>query len=306
MLQSALEIERPEAEYQFVELAAPHRAPRMLIADDDPSVVRLLADHCARMGFDVDTAFNGIQALLKANRIKPEIVIIDVNMPEVDGLSACAHLLGPGRTPVNVIVITGSRDPATLERCGGFGAYYARKGPNFWSDLEAALAEIHPWMAETILQRNMPETAPVRRRPRVLLVDDDDDVNRMLSGQLGKCGIDVAYAPNAAQGLRMAAREEPAVIVMDYFMPNGDALYLLTRLRTAQVTANIPVIVLSGRQLNEATVRDLKRTIRGRPGASHILRKSSDTSVLFDTLRKFCGFEPASVEPPVSRSRFPN
>jgi CheY-like chemotaxis protein len=70
--------------------------------------------------------------------------VIDVNMPEVDGLSVCAHLLDPDRAPVDVIVITGSRDPETLERCEGFGAYYARKGPNFWSDLETALAEIDP------------------------------------------------------------------------------------------------------------------------------------------------------------------
>jgi CheY-like chemotaxis protein len=306
MLQAAFEIDRPEDEHQIVEFPSAHQAPRMLIADDDPSVVRLLADHCARMGFNVDTASNGIQALLKANKIKPEIIVIDVNMPEVDGLSACAHLLGPDRAPVNVIVITGSRDPETLERCEGFGAYYARKGPNFWSDLESALAEIAPRMSEKILQHNAAEIAPVRPRPRVLLVDDDNDVNRLLSSRLGKCGIDVAYAADAVQGLRMACREEPAVIVTDYFMPNGDALYFLTRLRTSQATAHIPVIVLSGRQLNEVTVQDLRRTIHGRPGAAHILRKSGDNSVLFETLRKFCGFEPASIEPPAPRDRLPH
>src|SRR5690348_1298320 len=93
------------------------RALRMLIADDDPSIVRLLADHCARLGFDVDTATNGLQALVKANRNKPDILITDVNMPEADGLSVCAHLLDPERASLNVIVMTGSRDPNTLERC---------------------------------------------------------------------------------------------------------------------------------------------------------------------------------------------
>jgi len=69
-------------------------------------------------------------------------------MPEVDGLSVCAHVLSPDRPPVNVIVITGSRDPDTLERCEGFGAQYARKGPTFWDDLEAALIEFYPRMAK--------------------------------------------------------------------------------------------------------------------------------------------------------------
>jgi CheY-like chemotaxis protein len=295
MQQAALEREPPEYEPAIVELGSARQAPRMLIADDDPSIVRLLADHCARMGFDVDTAANGIQALLKASRIKPDIILMDVNMPEVDGLSACGHLLGPDRAPVNIIVITGSKDPETLERCEGFGAHYARKGPNFWSDLESALVEIHPRMAERIAASKLPDAPPVRMRPRVLLVDDDNDVNLLLASRLGKCGIDVAYAPDAPQGLRMACRDEPAVIVTDYFMPNGDALYFLTRLRTSNVTANIPVIVLSGRQLNDTVVQELRRSICGRPGVAHILQKSGDPSVLFDTLQKFCGFEPAAL-----------
>ncbi len=78
-------------------------------------------------------------------------------------------------------------------------------------------------------------------------------------------------------------------------MPNGDAEYLLTRLRTTAATENIPVIVLSGRQLNEATLKNLRREIRGHPGAAQILRKSQDTYALFETLKKFCGFEREST-----------
>jgi CheY-like chemotaxis protein len=266
--------------------------PRILIADDDPSIVRLLADHCSRMGFDVDTASNGIQALLKASRTKPDTLVIDVNMPEVDGLSVCAHLLDPDRAPINVIVMTGSRNPETLERCEGFGAFYARKGPKFWEDLEAALAEIHPRMGGRIRQSGMQAPAPaVRRRPRVLLVDDDNDINRFLSSRLEKCGIEVQYASDAQQGFRIACRDEPTAIVTDYFMPNGDAQYFLTRLRTTAATERIPVIVLSGRQLNDATQQSLRREICGHPGAAQILVKSQDTHALFQALKKFCGFE---------------
>jgi CheY-like chemotaxis protein len=298
MRQSALEIERPEIREpnRGIEFSSGHETPKMLIVDDDPSVVRLLADHCARMGFEVDTASNGIQALLKASRTKPDILVIDVNMPEIDGLSVCSHLLGPDRRPINVIVITGSRDPDTLERCEGFGAYYARKGPNFWNELEGALAEIHPRMAKGIRHASAGEAAPpIRRRPRVLLVDDDNSVNRFFSSRLEKCGIDVAYAADAPQALRIACRDEPVVIVTDYFMPNGDAQYLLTRLRTTEETSNIPVVVFSGRQLNEATIQGLRRTICGHPGAAHIMRKSNDTAEFFETLRKYCGFEPGTA-----------
>jgi CheY-like chemotaxis protein len=299
MRQSAHEIGRldvQESAREIVEFQPSDQAPRMLIADDDPSIVRLLADHCARMGFDVETAPNGIQAALKAGRFKPDILVIDVNMPEVDGLSVCARLVESDRKPVNVIVITGSRDPDTLERCEGFGAYYARKGPDFWNDLEDALAEIYPRMAGRI--RHSATHAPaVRKRPCVLLIDDDNDINRFLTSRLEKCGLEVKYASDAQQGFRMACRDEPAVIVTDYFMPNGDAQYLLTRLRTTAATANIPVIVLSGRQLNEVTLQSLTREICGHPGATQILRKSQDTHALFEALKKFCGFEPEHLVP---------
>jgi CheY-like chemotaxis protein len=153
MRQSACEIERPDVQSRaMIEFQSSDETPRMLIADDDPAIVRLLADHCARLGFNVETACNGIQAFLRTQRVKPDILVIDVKMPEVDGLSVCAHLLDLDRMPAQVIVITGSRDPDTRERCEGLGAYYARKGPDFWNDLESALAEIYPRMAGRIRQ----------------------------------------------------------------------------------------------------------------------------------------------------------
>jgi CheY-like chemotaxis protein len=135
-------------------------APKMLIADDDPSVVRIVAERCRRMGFNVETASNGISALLKASRGKPEILVIDVNMPGVDGLSVCAHLLDPDRRPLNVIVVTGSGDRETIERCEGFGAYYVRKGRKFWYELETALAELYPSMADRIRASGGTEATP--------------------------------------------------------------------------------------------------------------------------------------------------
>ncbi len=99
------------------------RAPRMLIADDDPAIVQLLALRCASVGFEVETATNGVNALIKANRQHPDILIIDVNMPEADGLTVCARLLDPSKRSLNVIVVTGSAGSETLERCEGFGAF---------------------------------------------------------------------------------------------------------------------------------------------------------------------------------------
>jgi len=294
MQQSVLELEESEQPATEHPLAFRSGAvqPRLLIADDDPSIVRLLADHCARLGFNVETASNGLHALLKASRFKPDTLMVDVNMPEVDGLSVCERLLSPGKAPLNVIVVTGSRDNETLERCEGLGALYVRKGPNFWDNLDATLADLHPAMASgTRVERTEALEPVVRKRPRVLLVDDDNEVNRFLASRLEKCGLELIYATDATQGFKMACREDPVVIVSDYFMTNGDAQYLLTKLRTNPATGNVPVVVWTGRKLDVVKLTALQREICGNPGAAKVLRKSQDTRELFQALKEFCGFE---------------
>jgi len=267
------------------------KPPRMLIADDDPSIVRLLSDRCARVGFDVDTATNGLQALIKANRSHPDIMVIDVNMPQADGLKVCARLLDPSRRSLNVIVVTGRRDTETVERCEGFGAFYVRKGPDFWNGLGLALTELFPRMADKIKElHHQPIATKMRERPCVLVIDDDFAVEQFLSSRLGKCGVELLFASDIAQGYRIACRERPSAIISDYFLPNGGIPYLLSRLRTTLETENIPVFVLTGRDLDEITQQSLMREVCGKPGAARILRKSFDIDELFGALEKVCGF----------------
>lgn len=266
--------------------------PKMLIADDDPDIVNLLADRCMKMGFNVETATNGMQMLIKARHSHPDIMIIDVNMPELDGLSACTRLLNPGSRPVDVVVITGNSDSETAERCESLGLFYGCKGFEFWKSIEAALVEIFPDMKGNIIGLEADsKNVEVHEHPRVLLIDDDPAIQQFLASRLGKYGVVTLYASDAVHGYRIASKARPTVIIVDNFMPNGDAQHLLYRLRGNPVTANIPVIVISGQQLDEVTKQNLRREISGRPGAAHIFKKSFDTDELFGALKKYCGFD---------------
>jgi CheY-like chemotaxis protein len=268
------------------------QAPKMLIADDDPSIVRLLAEQCGKMGFDVSTASNGIVLLIKARRNHFDILIVDVNMPELDGLTVCSSLLASGDQSIEVIVVTGYSDHETIERCESLGLFYGRKGPDFWKSVVAALSSIFPDMAERITEVGSPLTVTkVADRPRVLVIDDDADVIRFFSTQLGKYGVDALSAPDARQGFKIACKEQPTAIISDYFMPDGDAHYLLSRLRSAPVTEHTPVFVISGRSLDETAEKAIKRDIFGRPGAAQVFKKSFDTKDLFGALQKYCGFK---------------
>jgi CheY-like chemotaxis protein len=127
-------------------------------------------------------------------------------------------------------------------------------------------------------------------RSRVLVIDDDPAIQQFLSSRLDKCGVELIFAPDVGRGFRVASREVPSVIVSDYFLPNGGIPYLLSRLRTTPETENIPVFVMTGRDLGEVTEQSLMREVCGKPGVARIFRKSLNANELFEALQKVCGF----------------
>lgn len=273
-------------------------APKLLIADDDPAILKLLSDRCKKMGFMVETATNGMQLIIKARQSQPNVLIVDVNMPELDGVSASTRLLDMSGKPLNVIVVTGRLNQEIAERCQSMGMYYSHKGPQLWKNVEAALIAIYPGMTGLIPEKKDGSPAPdvVQILPRVLVVDDDPAVGNFLASRLRKFGVETLYAANAVQAYRIAAREKPSVIVSDYDMPDGDARYLLAKLRSSPSTDSIPVIVLSGHDIDERTEQLLRREILGKPGVVGVFKKSFDVHELFTALEQFCAFEKTDVK----------
>ncbi len=189
------------------------------------------------------------------------------------------------------MVITGRPGQEIIERCKGIGASCVHKGPNFWNDFEARLIHIYPQKAVAIWQSAKPwEKIEVKKRPRVLLVDDDISVKKLFFHRFGNLGAELLYAVDGIQGFWKARREQPTVIVADYCMPNGDAEYLLTRLRNTAETSSIPVIVHTGRRLSPSVKQRLRQQVCGQRGAARIVQKSCDSQELFEALQRLCGF----------------
>jgi CheY-like chemotaxis protein len=272
-------------------LRASHRVPSVLIADDDPGIARFLATRCAKMGFEVQTAANGLQALVMAGQTQPDVLIVDINMPELDGLSVSARVLGPNQKPIEVIVITASSYSDTIRRCESLGAIHVRKGLGLWSGVRSALVRFFPDTENRITQEEKSTfREELREQPRVLVIDADPHVGTFLAGRLAECGVDTLLAHDAVEGYGMACSDAPSVIMLDYPMGNGDARRLLARLRSTAATDSIPVFVMSEGRLDEATESDLKRDVCGRPGAAQFFKKPLATDELLPALQKFCGF----------------
>jgi len=65
---------------------------KILIADDEPSIREILSIQLARMGYEVLIAADGVEALAVYEKEKPDLVILDVMMPRMNGLEACQKI----------------------------------------------------------------------------------------------------------------------------------------------------------------------------------------------------------------------
>ena len=65
---------------------------KILVVDDDPDIVEILRYNLSLGGYDVKSAMNGKDAIIKAKIFLPEIILLDVMMPEMDGIETCSIL----------------------------------------------------------------------------------------------------------------------------------------------------------------------------------------------------------------------
>jgi two-component system response regulator MprA len=107
------------ADERSPEDGSPAAGERVLVVDDDPPLRRMLERTLRAEGFDVTLAHDGGAALVAAERSAPDVIVLDVAMPALDGLAVCRRLRGKG-LPTPILMLT-ARD-AVPDRVAGLEA----------------------------------------------------------------------------------------------------------------------------------------------------------------------------------------
>jgi len=110
------------------EQAVSRANPLVLVADDDESMRLLMRESLEQAGFAVEEAEGGTEALAAFDRSRPDIVLLDVMMPEMDGFATCSRLRQrPDGEHVPVLMVTALDDAESINR-----AYDAGPPARWW------------------------------------------------------------------------------------------------------------------------------------------------------------------------------
>ena len=209
----------------------------VLVIDDDRVIQDLMKSFLTRQGYTVTVADNGPIGLLRAREMKPDVITLDIAMPEMDGWSVLSVLKNdPDLGEIPIVILT-MVDNKNLGYALGATEYLMKP-----IDRERLAAVLRKY-------------SRLRCDP-ILVVEDDPNTRDLLRVILTKDGWNVQTAENGRVALEKATNARPGLVLLDLMMPEMDGFAFLEEFRKLPSTGEVPVIVLTAKDL---TGEDRKR-----------------------------------------------
>jgi len=212
---------------------------KILLIDDDTSLLVTLSDFLGFEGYDVVTAESAEQGLKKLAKTEPDLVILDISMAGMGGVGFLKAISeGGGRPKYPVLVLTARANMAEFFADVDVDGFVAK--PCDPSDL---LMEINRIVFLAGGQEEAAEPSGAAGRKKVLLGEDDDAVASSVADRLGTEGYRTERAARGPDVIEQAVLQRPDVIVVKQMFSgmNGDAVVRI--LREMSQTARTPVVL---------------------------------------------------------------
>ena len=214
----------------------------IVLIEDERAILELLRAKLQNAGIAVHTAQDGISGLRLIQEIKPDLVLLDMLLPGMNGLHVLEGMKAEGLLPdLPVLIISNSGQPVELARALELGARDYLIKVNFDPNevLDRAKA-----ILDTVSPLRPPQ-APVATGKNVLIVEDDILLVGLLEHKFAASGYRVGRALDADQARRLLAEDSFDVILLDLVLPGVDGFSFLAELKRDERTKNVPVVVIS-------------------------------------------------------------
>lgn len=207
-------------------------ASSVLIIDDDPGARDMLSRFLTREKYAVACASGGEEGLKLARQLRPDIIVLDVLMPTMDGWTVLTSIKAdPDLADIPVVMLS-VLDEENMGFALGASDYLTKP-----IERERMLAVLRKYMND--------ETGSI------LVVEDDDITRGMMTRMLEKEGWTVSTARNGRVGLEQASAVKPALILLDLMMPEMDGFQFVEELRAREDLKSVPVVVVTAKDLSQ-------------------------------------------------------
>ena len=228
------------AEISAAQPSSDLRGKLVLVIDDESDSRVLLTNMLEEFGCQVIAANSGEQGLRMAREFRPQLITVDLLMPQMDGASVIRTLKAdPQLRAIPLVVVS----IVAEERRGSIlGAVDILEKPVVREDLLAAL------------RRSL-----LPARAKILVVDDEEDARQILLSHLADEPVETRIAANGREALAALETFPPDLILLDLIMPVMDGVAFLDALRMDARYQHLPVVVITSKELSQAEKDQLRR-----------------------------------------------
>jgi two-component system cell cycle response regulator len=261
---------------------------RVLIVDDEMMNLKLFKAYLASESYHIITAENGRDALLEANTNAPDVILLDIMMPDIDGFEVARRLKKNVHTAgIPIIMVTALTDEESHKRGLAAGADEFLTKPVHKAELVARVASMlrlkrfqeqlrGRQQSEIPLGNSVADKPPAERDPTstLLIVEDDDRDALLIMRQIESEPYIIKRVTSGEAALREALNEPVDLILLDILLPGMDGFKVCSRLKGDDRINNTQIIMLT-------SLRDLDYRIQGTElGADDYLVKPVDAREL--------------------------
>ena len=229
---------------------------KILIIEDEEVLLNVLKNRIEKEGYEVDTAQDGEIGLKKIEVYRPDLVLLDILMPKMDGMEVLAKLKEKDILPdLPIIVVSNSGQPVEIEKAMDMGVKDYLVKAEF--DPQEVLDKIKKHLPSQddnteVQDSNASKTesggsaADIKADNfRVLVVEDDKFLRDLMVQKIVKEGFEVIEAIDGEDGFKIAVEKQPHIILLDLILPGIDGFEVLQKIRQDEKIGDVPVVILS-------------------------------------------------------------
>ena len=249
----------PHEEEEVVEVIKNKKGKKILVVDDEENIRIFLSHEFKRKGYTVFVAANGKEALDMARKQHPDLITLDVQMPDISGFDVTSVLKNDNDTkdiPILILSVIEDKDRAYKL---GVNDYMTKPVDN-----EELLNKVNQLIS--------------KNRKNILIVDDDKSLVKSVRYHLERRGYLVSAAYDGMQALEMIEKKHPDLILLDIMMPVIDGFEVIKTLKADPDTASIRIVLMTGIEIDGGRVKALSI------GATDLINKGDNFNKLYETV----------------------